>query len=141
MGAMECPAEKAKTPFEFVIDDCDSDKLPFNPLRGMSTAKFGMVTLGMLLVGFAPTVWGWVEMKGFHAHLIQVCQVALFFFAMWLCGEIFIKLKGSALVGYMIAGIVLGPELLNQVPYPGSFELFGGVGVMMLLGEAGLHMD
>lgn len=45
------------------------------------------------------------------------------------------------LVGQIISGIILGPALLDIVPYPEAFVLFGEIGLVLLVIEAGVDID
>merc|ERR1711871_990164 len=99
-----------------------------------------VISVLLLLASIGLVIWGLTTLTSVAKHLIDVLCLALFFGGMWLCGEIFI-LCGSPLIGYIVCGIVLGPEVLNVVPEPKAFELFGSIGVMLLLCEAGLHMN
>ena len=56
-------------------------------------------------------------------------------------GEIANWLGIPSLVGHMIAGFLLGPPLLEYVPYPESFVLLGDLGLILLLIEAGIELD
>merc|ERR1711871_282956 len=99
-----------------------------------------VISVLLLLASIGLVIWGLTTLTKVAKHLIDVLCLALFFGGMWLMGEIFI-LCGSPLIGYIVCGIILGPEVLNLVPEPKAFELFGSIGVMLLLCEAGLHMD
>lgn len=50
-------------------------------------------------------------------------------------------LKMPALVGEIFCGIILGPSLLNYVPYAESFVLLGEIGLILLVIEAGVDID
>lgn len=46
-----------------------------------------------------------------------------------------------ALVGQITAGIVLGPQLANIVPFAEAFVLLGEIGLVLLVIEAGVDID
>lgn len=48
---------------------------------------------------------------------------------------------GSGLLGYLFAGLLLGPQVLDFVPQIDSIRVLGRIGVAFLLLEAGLHID
>ena len=52
-------------------------------------------------------------------------------------GEIFERLKLDAVVGYLIAGLVLGPSVLNWVS-PHGVEDFAVIGAILILFLAGM---
>ncbi len=53
--------------------------------------------------------------------------------AAFLCGWLMDRLRQPAIVGYILAGVVLGPHFLGLVPYGGGFDLMGQLGLMFLL--------
>lgn len=46
-----------------------------------------------------------------------------------------------SLVGQIVSGIIMGPALLDIVPYPEAFVLFGEIGLVLLVVEAGVDID
>ena len=73
----------------------------------------------------------------------HIYYVMLFLATLWLVGKLFIKLGMPALVGEIITGIVLGPNLLDIVGSHGSEFLIvvGEIGLIMLVVEAGIDVD
>ena len=65
----------------------------------------------------------------------------VFLLATWVVGKLAVKAKIPSLVGEMVVGMVLGPELLNVVPFPLALTLVGEVGLLLLVLEAGLEVD
>ena len=70
--------------------------------------------------------------------------------AIWLCAfamslVVFEKLLswmgGAGLLGYLFAGLIFGPQLVNVVPKVDTIRVLGRIGVAFLLLEAGLHLD
>ena len=54
-------------------------------------------------------------MGGFDFQL--ALQVSFFLVAVWSLGRIFAKYKLPPILGQLLAGMVLGPEVLDMVPY------------------------
>lgn len=74
--------------------------------------------------------------------LIDEYSVIALFAVIWIFEKFFSTfLKASPLIGQIIAGIILGPPLLNVVPFPDAFRLLGKIGVMMLVLDSGLSVD
>ena len=55
-------------------------------------------------------------------------------------GEVFRRIKLPALVGYLIAGVIIGPSLLNIVQPSESFKVITDVAIFFLMFLAGLHL-
>jgi len=55
-------------------------------------------------------------------------------------GEIFERLKQPALIGEILAGVILGPYLLNWIPQQEVYQVLAEIGVMILLFTVGLHI-
>src|SRR3990172_8357803 len=55
-------------------------------------------------------------------------------------GEIFERLKQPALIGEILAGVILGPYLLNWIPHGEVYQVLAEIGVMILLFSVGLHI-
>ncbi len=45
------------------------------------------------------------------------------------------------LVGYIVTGVLLGPEGFDFVPFPAAWVLLGNLGLVLLMIQAGLEMD
>ena len=65
------------------------------------------------------------------------------FFAMIYVGGVIASkfLRMPSLVGEIFAGILLGPNLADFVPYPISFVMLGEIGLILLVIEAGIDID
>lgn len=50
-------------------------------------------------------------------------------------------LKQPLIIGYIVAGIILGPSLLNAVSSSGAVEMLGQLGVVILLFTVGLNLS
>ena len=48
---------------------------------------------------------------------VLVLQVVAFLCAIWLGGRLFKICHQPAILGYLLVGIVMGPQLLDMVPY------------------------
>ena len=60
----------------------------------------------------------------------------------WGCGMISVYVFGlPALVGEIICGMLLGPPLLNIVPFPEAMVLVGHIGLIGFMLEAGMGID
>lgn len=79
---------------------------------------------------------------GVEVEYEHVYDAMVFLTATYLAGIALSKfLKMPALVGEIFAGIILGPELLDYVPYEESFVLLGEIGLIFLVLEAGIDID
>ena len=56
-----------------------------------------------------------------------------------LIGEIFERVKQSAVVGEILAGVILGPQVLNLIGHSEIFQVLAEIGVIILLFTVGLH--
>ncbi|MEE9242339.1 MAG: cation:proton antiporter, partial [Nitrosopumilaceae archaeon] len=55
-------------------------------------------------------------------------------------GEVFKRIKLPALVGHILAGVIIGPSLLNIVQPSESFKVITDVAIFFLMFLAGLHL-
>ena len=55
-------------------------------------------------------------------------------------GELFERFKQPALIGEILAGVILGPHLLNLIPNQEIYQVLAEIGVMILLFTVGLHI-
>ena len=55
-------------------------------------------------------------------------------------GEIFVKLRQPALVGEILAGVLVGPSLLGWIAPNDTLKALSDLGVMFLLFDAGLQV-
>ncbi|CAM9257218.1 unnamed protein product [Choristocarpus tenellus] len=51
------------------------------------------------------------------------------------------RINASPIIGQIIAGMIVGPALLDVIPYTDAFRLLGKIGVMILVTESGLSVD
>eukprot|EP00605_Chrysophyceae_sp_TOSAG23-4_P000400 GSChrysophyteH1.ASY1.ANO1.456.1 assembled CDS len=77
-------------------------------------------------------------------------ELTAFIAAQWLMGRLFRFFGGPSILAEMITGIILGPEVLNFVPYaiedpitkaPSILALVGNVGVALMIFESGMHLN
>jgi len=68
-------------------------------------------------------------------------KTLLFIVALWSSGKIFSRMGTPALLGEIAVGILMGPQVANWAPKAESLELYGELGLMLLMIEAGLHVD
>lgn len=64
-------------------------------------------------------------------------QVVLLVFGVWMMEMGCSRINVSPIIGQVAAGLVLGPALLDLVPYVEAFQLLGKLGVMILVVESG----
>ena len=68
----------------------------------------------------------------------------IFFLVQFLLGDVVCR-RGlrvvPPLVGYIITGVILGPEGLDYVPLTEAWVLLGNLGLVLLIVQAGLEMD
>ena len=79
-----------------------------------------------------------------HGHSVtfeDVLALLVSVACVWLAGKAVTRVGLPSLVGEIGVGVVLGPPLLNLVPVPEALMLFGEVGLMLLVLEAGLDVD
>ena len=57
------------------------------------------------------------------------------------CGWVLDKMKQPAVIGYIIAGVVLGPQLLGFIQDRQIFHLLGKFGLLFLLFYIGAEVD
>ena len=67
--------------------------------------------------------------------------IALILIATKFGGIISRKLKMPEVLGALLAGIIIGPMVLNAVKYDENIELLANLGVIMLMFLAGLETD
>ncbi len=81
-------------------------------------------------------------MEDLH-HLImdQLTSIALMTTVALLCGLIMIRLRQPAIVGYIVAGVVLGPTGLALVSNTETVQVLAELGVIMLLFIIGMELN
>ena len=75
------------------------------------------------------------------ANAVDLTEISTFIGASLVSGWIFYKLKQPALVGYIIAGIILGPSALGLIDSYDTINYVAELGVLMLLFFMGLELS
>ena len=76
-----------------------------------------------------------------HAFTCWLDDALVFLLVVFAGGHVALLLGMPSLVGEIIMGFLLGPPLANFVPYPAAFVLFGDIGIILLLVQAGIDLD
>ena len=71
----------------------------------------------------------------------ELIAAFVYLLAIWMFGRAAMCLRMPSLVGEILCGILLGPNLLEFVPEHAAFILVGEVGLALLVVEAGLDVD
>lgn len=79
-------------------------------------------------------------MEAAHAHT-DVTAIAITALIAMSCGLILHRLRQPAIVGYIVAGVILGPSALGLVEDRDSINLLAELGVLMLLFIIGLELS
>ncbi len=83
-----------------------------------------------------------IETVDHAAHVVhQLTPIALVTMAALLCGLALIRLRQPAVVGYIVAGIALGPTGLKLVNNTENVQLLAELGVIMLLFIIGMEIN
>lgn len=72
---------------------------------------------------------------------LQLLQLALLALSIFAVGRAFEALNLPALVGEIVVGMILGPGVLDWVPYHDALALLGQIGLLLLVLEGGLHIE
>lgn len=76
-----------------------------------------------------------------EAHIDQLTAIALVTTVALLCGLTLIRLRQPAIVGYIVAGIVLGPTGFKFIENTEIVQLLAELGVIMLLFLIGMELN
>ena len=68
-------------------------------------------------------------------------RVLIFLGVVFIAGQVAERLGMPSLVGEIIVGFLLGPPLADFVPYAEAIVLFGDIGLILLILEAGIDID
>lgn len=79
-------------------------------------------------------------MKAMHAEL-NLFEIALVVVATLSCGLLFERLKQPAVLGYILAGVLLGPSVLKLVSNREVISALAELGVLMLLFLIGMELS
>lgn len=75
------------------------------------------------------------------SHIDTLTSIALVTTAALLCGLVLIRLRQPAIVGYIIAGVVLGPTGFKLVSNTETVQVLAELGVIMLLFLIGMELS
>lgn len=73
--------------------------------------------------------------------LADPIQIFLLVLLIILCAPVLNRIKIPHIIGLILAGMILGPYALNILDNDKSFELFGQVGILYIMFQAGLEID
>ncbi|MEX0922090.1 MAG: cation:proton antiporter [Rhodovibrionaceae bacterium] len=79
-------------------------------------------------------------MEGLHDHS-QLTGIALVALAALACGMLMSRLRQPPVVGYILAGVILGPSALGLVENREAIQLLAELGVLMLLFLIGMELS
>jgi len=79
---------------------------------------------------------------GVHVQYTDIYNAIVFLaliYTLGILGQKFLRMP--SLVGQIFAGIIWGPSLLDLTPYPEAWVMFGEIGLILLVIEAGIDID
>ncbi|MDD4552881.1 MAG: cation:proton antiporter [Bacteroidales bacterium] len=76
-----------------------------------------------------------------HSQLPFIVNLLILLLCAKVFGEISERLGQPSMIGELIAGIVLGPSLLNIIPDTGEMRMIAELGVFMLIVLAGMEIE
>eukprot|EP01052_Picozoa_sp_SAG31_P070916 SAG31_NODE_29803_length_389_cov_1.586207_1_plen_88_part_01 len=74
-------------------------------------------------------------------EVVELAELVLLLFASWLAGWAAEKAGCPALVAEILVGMVLGPTVLDIVPYVPALTAVGQLGLLLLVLEGGLNIE
>lgn len=77
----------------------------------------------------------------FNYQLPFIVNLLILLLAARLLGELAERLRQPSMIGEVIAGIILGPSILNIIPQPGDIKVIAELGVFMLIVLAGMEVE
>lgn len=72
---------------------------------------------------------------------IPLTEIALIIVCALVCGLIFTRMRQPAIIGYMLAGLVIGPYVVNASGIENIIKALSELGVFMLLFVLGMEMN
>jgi Kef-type K+ transport system membrane component KefB len=72
---------------------------------------------------------------------VVLLQVAVILMAARMMGELAVYLRAPAVIGEIVAGIILGPSLLGFAEATGLIQILAEIGIILLLFQVGLETD
>jgi len=122
-------------------------QIPFDISKDWPWAVAVVAFIGMIIGIIYLTVENiWIEDE-FHGDpatgfsFNEIYATLTLFISIWVCGKIAVLMGMPSLVGEILIGVVLGPNLLEFAPKVGALKMFGEIGLMLLVVEAGLDVD
>lgn len=76
-----------------------------------------------------------------HYQLPFIVNLLVLLLSAKLLGELAERFRQPSMIGEVIAGIILGPSLLNIIPAPGEIKVIAELGVFMLIVLAGMEIE
>lgn len=70
-----------------------------------------------------------------------ILQVAVILIAARVCGEFAVSLRIPAVIGEIVAGVILGPSLMGYIAPEGLIQVLAEIGIILLLFQVGLETD
>ena len=74
-------------------------------------------------------------------HFTEIFYTVLFIVLVWISGKIAAAAGAPSLVGEILVGVILGPHVVDFVPFPSALKSIGEVGLCLHALEAGLMVD
>ena len=76
-----------------------------------------------------------------HYQLPFIVTLLILLLTAKLLGELAERFRQPSMIGEVIAGVILGPSLLNIIPGPGEVKVIAELGVFMLIVLAGMEIE
>jgi Kef-type K+ transport system membrane component KefB len=76
-----------------------------------------------------------------HYQLPFIVNLLVLLLVAKLLGELAERFRQPSMIGEVIAGVILGPSLLNIIPSPGEIKVIAELGVFMLIVLAGMEIE
>ena len=75
------------------------------------------------------------------SHFEEIFLTVIFIILVWISGKIAAAAGAPSLVGEILVGVILGPHVVDFVPFPSALKSIGEVGLCLHALEAGLMVD
>lgn len=76
-----------------------------------------------------------------HYELPFIVNLLVLLLSAKLLGELAERFRQPSMIGEVLAGVILGPSLLNIIPAPGEIKVIADLGVFMLILLAGMEIE
>jgi len=77
----------------------------------------------------------------FHSQLPFIVNLLILLLTAKLLGELAERFRQPSMIGEVVAGVILGPSLLNIIPVAGEIKVIAELGVFMLIVLAGMEIE